>query len=60
MNIDDAVLRALIEKTLVLEQAVHDILDALSEDGLDADTAIRHSRRLKAITLTAPMPQSES
>lgn len=59
MNIDDTVLRALIEKTLVLEH-VHDILDALSEDGLDADTAIRHSRRLKAITLTAPMPQSES
>lgn len=59
MNIDDTVLRALIEKTLVLEH-VHDILDALSEDGLDVDTAIRHSRRLKAITLTAPTPQPES
>lgn len=60
MEIDNAVVSALIEKTLVLEQAVQDILDTMSGDGMDADTAIRHSRRLKAITLEYPAGQPGS
>lgn len=58
MNIEEQTLDALIKKTLILEEAIQEILDVLSPELLHPEIATDLSRRLKELNAIIPKPQS--